>query len=288
MTPEEKYGPLGPGHDAAFELVHNVHELGGYQVEGGRTVRHGLVWRSGALAFLNAAEREHLARSGVRWDLDLRSALEARDMPDPQVAGMAYERVCGMLDSRGDEVDFSPEGMARILEAHRAARGVEVAPVEPIDFADDPSRSPEAMAVMEELYVGMAFGSQAYQRLFDHLEVGEVPILFHCTSGKDRTGVAAMLVLLALGASEEDALFEYALTNAYRESLIRETTGVGPEVDVEDVPEEVLMRFGVTERMGSEVLDAIKGRYGSYEAYFQAEYGLDGARLAALRDRCTE
>lgn len=109
---------------------------------------------------------------------------------------------------------------------------------------------------------GQVFLAQymAYKRLFAHLAAGEVPIVFHCTAGKDRTGVAAMLILPSLGVSEEDALYDYLLTNVYLAQRIWELVAKGLGVE----------------------------RYGTYEAYFAAEYGLDAQGLAALRDRYTE
>lgn len=293
LAPNQKYGPYGPGRDEAFALESNVRELGGYQTADGRTVRHGLLWRTSAFGLLDKGELARLRELGIRFDLDLRSAAEARDLPDPQLSGVAYERICGMLDARGDEVDFSPDGMARILEAHREAKGLaRTAAPAPAGSAPaasaDPMLSPQSREVMDELYVGMAFNNAAYRSLFAHLEAGDVPIAFHCTAGKDRTGVAAMLVLLALGASEEDALFEYLLTNTYRAEQIRRAAVEALGCVSDEVPEEIAMRYGVGEEMGRGVLAAILQRYGSYEAYFAAEYGLDVTRLAALRERYTE
>lgn len=243
MTPEEQYGPYGPGRDVAFNTLSNFRELCGYRTSDGRTVRHGLIWRGGSLGWLDAGELDRVRQIGFRCDLDFRSAIEADEMPDPRLPGVIYERSCAMLDARGDEIDFSPEGIARILEAHREVRGIDA-----LDHLEDGSSdtdmfSPKALAVMDDIYVSMAFDSTAYRRLFAHLVEEEVPIVFHCTAGKDRTGVAAMLVLLALGVSEQ---------------------------------------------MGRRVFDAIIARYGTYEAYFDAEYGLDAQALATLRDRYTE
>ena len=71
-----------------------------------------------------------------------------------------------------------------------------------------------------DLYKQMPFGNPAYHELFRLLEEHRVPLLFHCTCGKDRTGIAAMLVLLALGVSREDAIADYMLTNVYRKAII--------------------------------------------------------------------
>ena len=70
------------------------------------------------------------------------------------------------------------------------------------------------------LYREMPFRNPAYHALFALLEGRRVPVLFHCSCGKDRTGIGAMLILLALGVSRADALADYMLTNVYRREII--------------------------------------------------------------------
>ena len=68
----------------------------------------------------------------------------------------------------------------------------------------------------DAMYRQMLFGNKAYKELFRALEVGETPVLFHCSGGKDRTGVAAMIILLALGASDETIRQDFVRTNECR------------------------------------------------------------------------
>ena len=131
-----------------------------------------------------------------------------------------------------------------------------------------------------DLYKQMPFGNPAYHELFRLLEEHRVPLLFHCTCGKDRTGIAAMLVLLALGVSREDAIADYMLTNVYRKAIIDKFMQDNP-ADQYDL---LLPVEGVSESMGAGSIDVLLEKYPSYEAYFEAEYGLTTARLAALRD----
>ena len=284
-SPEEKYGAYGPGRLEGFRPESNVRELGGYEVVGGRRVRHGLFVRSGALALLAPDELERWRGLGVRADLDLRSAGEAAAQPDPEIEGMAYVRRCAMRDLEGNEIDFSPTAIDDVMRGMFADTEGEVFENAGSGEADDPLRD-----VLDALYVAMPFGNPAYQQLFAWLREGVVPLEFHCTAGKDRTGVGAMLILLALGASEDDVLFDYALTNAYRRSLVDEALERAREFG-ELTPERETMvtgMQGVDPAMARMVLDAILERYGSYDAYFSAEFGLDGAGLADLRERYTE
>lgn len=61
----------------------------------------------------------------------------------------------------------------------------------------------------------MAFENPAYRRLFELLLRNDGNLYFHCTAGKDRTGVAGFLIMMALGMDEKDAVNEYLLSNQY-------------------------------------------------------------------------
>ena len=138
----------------------------------------------------------------------------------------------------------------------------------------------EGRRMADAMYERMLFGNKAYKELFRALEAGETPVLFHCSAGKDRTGVAAMLILLALGVSRADALADYMLTNVYRREIIERFLADKPAAE-RDL---LLPVEGVSEPMGAGAIDEILRRYPSYEAYFADEFGLDAVRLKALRD----
>jgi len=291
MTPEEKYGTYGPGCLEGFSLEHNVRELGGYEVAGGRHVKRGVFVRCAALADLDADEVGLLGKLDLRSILDLRSRVESDATPDPIPAGVLFERVCAMRDENGDELDFSPEAIGLPLEdvMKLMSGGVpeDASPEERERLEGVLRRMNDEMA---GYYTAMAFDNPAYRLMFDWIEKGEVPLLFHCTAGKDRTGVGAMLILLALGVSEGDALFDYDLTNVYRASCVKASLERAKDLIARspELKTMVTMADGVDLALGQAVLRGVLERYGSYEAYFEAEYGLDQGRLEALRDRYTE
>ncbi len=268
-----------PGTPLAFSRALNFRELGGYPADGGRTVRHGLLWRSGALQELDAPEDRALYASlGIRYVLDLRSTLEAAASPDLILPGARYENICAMRYADGSEIDFSPAGLQRLAqEAQRLEKQL--------------GRRPNDDDMFLYQYRCMPFGNPAYRALFAAMEAGEVPLLFHCAAGKDRTGVAAMLILLALGASRETALWDYMHTNVCRKPAIDAFLAQhAAEYAAADAHgREMLQSFeGVSLTIAESTLDTIEARYPSYAAFFAAEYGLDAARLAALRGRYLE
>lgn len=259
---------FSPGAEIKFEGANNFRELGGYRAADGRQVKYGLLYRGGNLDLLKSeADHARLASLGLREILDLRSAGESAVHPDPAVRGAHYQRVCGMRNADGTEMDFSGQGIERLRQEKKAFERSVGRPVHDFEW-------------FSALYQEMPFRNPAYHALFALLEGRRVPVLFHCSCGKDRTGIGAMLILLALGVSRADALADYMLTNVYRREIIESFLADKPAAELDLL----LPVEGVSEPMGAGAIDEILRRYPSYEAYFADEFGLDAARLKVLRD----
>ena len=256
------------GYMPGFATELNLRELGGLPTSDGRHVRRGLFYRGSALGGLSDDERTLVDAMGLRTILDLRAAGEAAGSPDYVPVGCAYERIGGMRFDDGSEVDFSPESIARFER-----------------------EAPELLAdgsFMERLYVGMAFGNPAVHALVDHMVAGEVPVYFHCTAGKDRTGVCALAICLILGVTREAIVADFLLTNEYRRSIIE---SVAERMPAGTPPEEIerwQKANGVSESDLRAVIDAAEERCGSVEAYLEGEFGITAQLLASLRDRYLE
>lgn len=141
-----------------------------------------------------AADRKLLDSLGLRLILDLRSESEAAEQPDYVPDGARLVRICGLCHPDGSEISFSPGDIEKLLKG----------------------KKDEEHNLADAMYEQMLFRNKAYKELFRALEAGETPILFHCSGGKDRTGVAAMLILLALGASDETICQDFIRTNVCR------------------------------------------------------------------------
>ena len=181
-----------PGAPLPFEACENFRELGGYTGCGGRHVKYGAFYRSPALANIKTpADRARFEELGVRTVFDFRSEKERTLAPDPDFPGVVNIPASAMLAEDGSEVDFDLEKLLRSEDGIRMlTEGV------------------------HESYARMPFGNPAYRALFGAIRAGQTPILFHCTAGKDRTGVAAALILKALGVSREDIVEDYLLTSS--------------------------------------------------------------------------
>ena len=252
-----------PGAVAGFPQEMGVRDLGGLRGAEGRPVRSGIFYRGGALAGLNDDQCKAVDQLGLRFILDLRAAGEVEGNADYVPHGVEYLRVPGMYDEAGNEVDFSPAGIARIATHIRK---------NPAGF-------------MSKLYASMMFGNPAVHALVEHLVTGRTPVFVHCTAGKDRTGVCAAIILMLLGVSDDDIVREFLLTNEYRANIINMDPKDMPEWASEDDRRNWAKMNGVNESDLRGTFAAVDSRYGSREEYFAEEFGFDALSLATLRSR---
>ena len=252
-----------PGTQLAFAGGNNFRELGGYLADEGKHVKWGQIYRGIPTGKLTGeADRRLLDSLGLRLILDLRSSGEAKKEPDYVPDGARLVQICGLCAEDGTEIDFSPKDIEKLMQT-----------------------AEEGESISQRLYRRMLTGNKAFKELFRALEAGETPILFHCSAGKDRTGVAAMLILLALGASDEVICADFEQTNACRKA---EIDAVLAEHAAEIAADPACrMRYyamaGVDPAAAPFVLDTIRRKFGSAENYLETEYGLTPARLMRLR-----
>ena len=252
-----------PGTQLDFAGGTNFRELGGYEADEGKHVKWGQIWRGIPTCKLTGeADRAKLDALGLRLILDLRSVEEAKKEPDYVPDGARLVQICGLCAEDGHEIAFAPGDIDRLMAS-----------------------APEGYDVPRVMYRRMLTGNKAFKELFRALEAGETPILFHCSAGKDRTGVAAMLILLALGASDETICADYAQTNVCRRAEIEAVMQEhADEIAADPSCRNHYYRMaGVEPELAPFVLDMIRSQFGSAENYLEAEYGLTPARLMRLR-----
>ncbi|MBC5582033.1 tyrosine-protein phosphatase [Anaerofilum sp. BX8] len=253
--------------DLGFESVRNFRELGGYPAADGRRVRWGRFYRSARLGGITPEEKQRFAQLGIRVVLDLRSDGEIAQMPDPVFEGSEQKVISALIQKNKQQVNLDPSVL----------------------FTFSPEEMLEDDAAFTERYRQMPFDNEAYHYLFDKLEKGETPVLFHCTAGKDRTGVAAMLILLALGVSWETIKEDYMLTNLFCGDILDEVLDKYYKPgQPEHVRHFLTCIAGVELRNLEAAYESVLARYGDVQRYFSEEFGLQGARMERLRDRYLE
>lgn len=252
----------------------NFRELGGYPTQDGRTVKHGMFYRCGALGELTEDEFEVVESLGLKAVYDFRSNAEAERLPDPVPNGAQYYHLSAAKkldqDDRKKSDDMSPEAMEKSMM--------------------EMMKNPDSDRMFREFMYGDLAFSEAYQVMFDNLRKAEAPIVFHCSAGKDRTGIAAILILLALGVDYETAMSDYEKTNEYRteqiEALLKKTEHL---INGDPVTRKRLLSFEGVNRVNAEYsFEMVLKRYGTYENFFEQHFGLNKEELQKFREMYTE
>lgn len=150
----------------------------------------------------------------------------------------------------------------------------------------------QARAVMADTYpqILVQFNSQ-YRRMFKELLAGNVPLAFNCSAGKDRTGVAAALILTALGVPRESVIQDYLLSNRYFDPGKASSAIKGsavPSAWKTMSPEVAQVLMGVDRSYIVRVFRAIDAHPGGQIRYLRDALGLGPAELGALRRQYTQ
>lgn len=182
-----------------------------------------------------------------------------------------------MLRWRAPEPEYWPQPIVPGVDDAEFMRRLRQAP------------SPEtARAAMVSLYGHMpADAAPRYRALLSRIRAGDLPVLFHCSAGKDRTGLFAALLLTALGATRDLVVADYMLSDEYlRDSrTVRHLVGVMRRLlEIEDAAADVVMPFLTVERQYLETaLAAIETTHGTVTRYMEEALGLDGQATEDLR-----
>ncbi|WBQ13641.1 tyrosine-protein phosphatase [Hyphomonadaceae bacterium BL14] len=259
--------PSGSEYTVAERLLpleggKNFRDLGGYETADGRRVRWGRLYRSGVMTGLTDNDYRYLSGLGIGVVCDFRASSERGAEPTDWRAGTVETLD---WDYEIDTAVFAEAFAGGMSEANSAAAFAGFYRVMPTEFAG------------------------RFAALFRSLETGPQATTFHCSAGKDRTGVAAALILKALGVPREVVLADYALSDTFVDYMA-DIEASRASVDADDpaafwvnLPDEVLAPFMRSDPAYlAAALDQIEADHGSVEAYLTGVLGADLERLRAL------
>jgi protein-tyrosine phosphatase len=238
----------------------NFRDLGGYQAVDGRRVRWGKVFRSDNLGRLTDRDVIFLQKMGIRLVCDFRTPAEIKKLPD------RYPPV--------------PDGQSLRL---------------PIRHGEsDPANTFDRIKNGDIDWMTEEYMIKGYIKNIDHFaplwatffktlaEPSNRPLVFHCTGGKDRAGVAAALTLLALDVPEETVVRDHGLSNLYiaavLESIYDRIRAMGVD------PDRISAYFTAPQNAIISVLEHLKKAYGSASDYLVSKAGVDQKLLTRLKD----
>ena len=241
----------------------NFRDLGGYETVDGKRTKRGQFYRSGDLADLSGTDLAVLASLGLKTVIDFRPEPDQNARPDrlPQDNASA---LCWV------PVSFNPMDPARLKSV--ILRGK----IQDGVFGD----------LLKEANRAYVTDFRAEFRRFMSIasNPNNLPILFHCTEGKDRTGFAAAILLLCVGVPIETVLADYLLTNqrtmtARRWTALRVFIGTFFRV----TPGQMRPLLEARSEYLEAAFDTMKDQYGSIERYLGEGLGVNDQTRESLR-----
>lgn len=247
----------------------NFRELGGYKTTDGKTVKYHKVLRSAGLADLTDNDLQFLKDYGLKIDVDFRSKAETTKKPDKYPAGVRYvwapvfkedETKSSEVQSKGyiPEIDGDPtNGYAHMVQVYRDV------------ITDESSKA-------------------AYRKFFTQLLLnkneGET-LIFHCSAGKDRTGMGAVFLLSALGVPFETIKEDYLLTNVaskeFVDDLVADLKAKGytdPDL-VNSIRDLMTVHYNYL----ATAIKTIDKMYGGMDKYIKNELKLTSTEITSLK-----
>ncbi len=257
-----------------LKSVRNARELGGYPSSDGRTVKSGVLLRTAKLDEMTSEDiqilKEHYRLGTI---IDFRMALEMAS-EDPVIGDVYYAHL-DVIDTAA----FSSQGTADIdIKKLTVCQMVKLA---------------EMTGMLDEkmyiLFLSSDMGKKAYEHFFRILLEAspDRAVLWHCTSGKDRTGIASMLLLSALGVDEKFIMEDYLLTNEYHADKIESTKRFMLSNGLDDAYAEkvALVYDKVDERFMQTAIEYLKQTYGSVGGYIRDGLHITQDEIDQLKEK---
>lgn len=241
-----------------FEGAVNFRDVGGYAAGSGRRTRWHTLYRADSLADLTPADEARLRGLGLRTLIDFRLPEERRLKPNRLAADMLLTTV---------ELGFVPAGTLEMLDLVR--QGV----IEPAEL--------ERRVTAQYRLIPIDHCDEYRQMFAVAMAAERLPLLIHCTSGKDRTGFGIAVLLLAIGVPRDVVLEDYQLTNRYRRPVPQL---LGPATSSSIVQTLTSARGKYLEA----ALDEIDRVYGSVDEYLATGLKVSAEGRAHLVEHLTE
>ena len=257
-----------PGQSLGIKSVPNLRDLGGYTTSDGSTVASGLVYRSNQLYHVSADDMKKLAGLRLKTAFDLRTFDERSSRPGEVPQGVSYS----WLDVVADAPQSGPAQLEKLMEDPKKANA---------ELGG--GKVEESFEAAYREFVSLPSARLEFRKLF--LAMGDrsqLPTLFHCTTGKDRTGWAAAALLTLLGVPEDKVYEDYLRSNEYILPAYKKVIDQFVEKGVDrQIPEAI---FGVRKEYLDAAFDEMKKKYGSIEKYFSEGLGIGDEQQRAIRE----
>ena len=260
----------------AFEGIENARELGGLQMQDGRTIRAGKLVRSAELSKATDADVALLKkRFGLTDVFDFRFEAERGKAMDREIEGV-----------KNTWLSTLPEKFVAAFASGRADTTV-VQSQNLMETLAEYAFNPKAQEMAQKLYPAIVMDTTSQKRYGEFLRgvlSSKGGALWHCSQGKDRCGWGSAFVLAALGASRETIVEDFALSNvSYAPAVEAISAKIVEKGGGEAELSFIRAMIGVSVENFESTLDLIDSRYGSLQAYLEQALGFSAEEQESLK-----
>ncbi|MBR4595433.1 MAG: tyrosine-protein phosphatase [Bacteroidales bacterium] len=260
----------------AFEGIENARELGGLEMQDGRTIRAGKLVRSAELSKATDADVALLKkRFGLTDVFDFRFEAERSKAMDREIEGV-----------KNTWLSTLPEKFVAAFASGRADTTV-VKSRSLMETLSEYAFNPKAQEMAQKLYPAIVMDTTSQKRYGEFLRgvlSSKGGALWHCSQGKDRCGWGSAFVLAALGASREIIVEDFALSNvSYAPAVEALSAKIVEKGGGEAELSFIRAMIGVSVENFESTLDLIDSRYGSLQTYLEEALGFSAEEQESLK-----
>ncbi|RFM26149.1 tyrosine-protein phosphatase [Deminuibacter soli] len=243
--------------DSATRLVHvkgavNFRDIGGYKTADGKTVKWNKLYRSADIGHLTDSDVDTLTNRHIKQVVDFRGVKESQQSPDRLPKGTAYM----LMPAGSDSLPDAKQMMALI----------------------------KAGSFLPEFYGNPQYLGARYKGFFSMLLTmpNDEALLYHCTGGRDRTGMATALLLYVLGVPMKTIEADFTASNAYLESMNQSMYQGMVQATGTDL-ETIKKSFELRPELLHAMFAGIEKKYGSVSNFMQTELNVGPKQIAELK-----
>lgn len=236
----------------------NFRDVGGYKTTDGKQVAWGKVYRSASVEKLTETDLTLLDKKKIHTVIDFRGVAEAKAAPDHLPKNTDYT-----LSPAGSDSLPNPAQMVQFLKEGN---------------------------FLEKFYGvdAVKYSGDRFRPLFVKLLTADKKeaIMYHCTGGRDRTGMATALFLYILKVPQETIEADYVASNVYLRPMNKKM--MAPLAKMSGLSEsEIEKAMALRPELIRAFFDGLKNQYGSIENFLQQEMGIGPKEISLLRKKYT-
>ena len=260
-----------------MENIENFRDLGGIRTKDGKQVKDGMLFRCAALSSASENDIQKIKELGIDTIVDFRSNSEVRLEKGPEIEGITYHHINLFKEKL--------EGVEKVNKEERFYEWMIRQSLEhPALFAEQMVRNYSTMVSEDQAIEG-------FRKFFDILlDENSERVLWHCSAGKDRTGIAAILLLEALDADRGMIRENYLLTNRYLNRSLAEVLGAvkeqaGHHRNYEAIRDAFATAMSASELFINACYKTMTDKTGSPEAYLEQYFHIDEEMKKKLKEK---